>query len=126
MLPPIAKGNMMLKDGVATIKGYTMNKPGFLRCRVWATVDGEKYDECATVGFDVDKIKATTVTPKDFKEFWAGSLKANEAIEMLPQMTLVPERCTSKVDVYLAKFQNYKVGSFIYGTLCVPDRKSVV
>ena len=34
MLPPIAKGNITLKNGKATVKGYTMNKPGFLRCRV--------------------------------------------------------------------------------------------
>ena len=120
MLPPIAKGNMVLKDGTTTIKGYTMRKPGFLRCRVWATVDGVKYDECATAGFDIGQITPKTVMPADFKEFWEESLKRNEKLEMLPQMTLVPERCTSKVDVYLAKFQNYSKGSFIYGTLCVP------
>jgi cephalosporin-C deacetylase-like acetyl esterase len=122
MLPPIAKGNLTLKDGTTTIKGYTMKKPGFLRCRVWATVDGVKYDECATAGFDIDKITPTTKMPADFKEFWAQSLKINDNIEMLPQITLVPERCTSKVDVYLAKFQNYRVGSYIYGTLCVPKK----
>lgn len=120
MLPALAKGNLPLKNGKAVVKGYTMNKPGFLRCRVWAKVDGESYEECATAGFSVDKIKPTTVMPADFKEFWAQSLKMNEKIEMLPQITLVPERCTSKVDVYLAKFQNYRVESYIYGTLCVP------
>lgn len=122
MLPPIAKGKMVLKDGTTTIKGYTMQKPGFLRCHVWALVDGEKYDECATVGFDVESIKPTTVMPDGFKAFWEASLKINDGIEMLPQMTLIPERCTSKVDVYLAKFQNYRKGSFIYGTLCVPKK----
>ena len=122
MLPPIAKGNMVLKDGTATIKGYTMNKPGFLRCQVWATVGGEKYEECATAGFDVDKLVPTTKMPADFKQFWEESLKLNENLEMLPQLTLVPEQCTSKVDVYLAKFQNFRKGSFIYGTLCVPKK----
>ncbi|MBQ3026844.1 MAG: acetylxylan esterase, partial [Alistipes sp.] len=90
MLPPIAKGNMVLKDGTTTIKGYTMRKPGFLRCRVWATVDGVKYDECATAGFDIGQITPKTVMPADFKEFWAESLRRNEKLEMLPQMTLVP------------------------------------
>ena len=122
MLPPIAKGNMVLKDGTATIKGYTMTKPGFLRCQVWATVGGEKYEECATAGFDVDKLVPTTKMPADFKQFWEESLKLNENLEMLPQLTLVPEQCTSKVDVYLAKFQNFRKGSFIYGTLCVPKK----
>lgn len=120
MLPPIAKDDLTLKNGTTTLKGYTMKKPGFLRCQVWATVDGEKYEECATVGFDVDKITPKTVKPADFEEFWKESLKMNEKVEMLPQITLIPERCTSKVDVYLAKFQNYRKESFMYGTLCVP------
>ena len=122
MLPPIAKGNITLKNGKATVKGYTMKKPGFLRCRVWAKVGDVKYEECATAGFSVDKIKATTTLPADFKEFWAETLKKNEEIEMLPRLTLVPERCTDKVDVYLARFQNYTKKSFIYGTLCVPKK----
>lgn len=120
MLPPLAKGEMHIKGGKTTLKGYTMRKPGFLRCRVWAKVGDETYEECATVGFSVDKLKATTTMPADFKEFWDETLKANEKLEMLPQMTLLPERCTSKVDAYSIRFQNYRKGSFIYGTLCVP------
>lgn len=120
MLPALDKGNITLKGGEATIKGYTMRKPGFLRCRVWKKENNHLYEECATVGFSVDKIKATTLLPDDFKTFWAGELEANKKIEMLPQMTLIPERCTSKVDVYSARFQSFRKGAFIYGTLCVP------
>ncbi len=119
-LPPTKKGKMTLKDGTGKISGYTMNKPGFLRCRVWATVDGKKYEECATAGFDVDKILPSTILPDDFDEFWSNALKANEKIEMLPQLTLVPRKCTSKVNVYSASFQSFKKGSRIFGTLCVP------
>jgi cephalosporin-C deacetylase-like acetyl esterase len=39
---------------------------------------------------------------------------------MLPQLDLVPEKCTPKVKVYSASFQSFKKGSRIYGTLCVP------
>lgn len=120
MMPPLAKGNLTLKDGTTTIKGYTMQKPGFLQCRIWATVDGKRYDECATVGFDVEKIVPKTIKPDDFEEFWRKSLALNDNVEMLPEMTLIPERCTSKVDVYLARFQNFRKGSYIYGTMCVP------
>ena len=120
MLPALDKGKITLKEGKTTIKGYTMRKPGFLRCRVWAKVGEKSYEECATVGYSVDKIKATTTLPADFKEFWANELKANESIEMLPQMTLIPERCTAKVDVYSARFQSFKKKAYIYGTLCVP------
>ncbi len=124
MLPPLAKGKMVLRDGKTVIKGYTMRKPGFLRCRIWATVDGKTYEECATAGFDVDKIKATTTMPDDFEQFWRKALAENEQIELLPQLTLLPEHSTSKVDVYLAKFQNFRQGSYIYGTMCVPKQRT--
>ena len=47
MLPPLAKGDITLKNGKATVKGYTMKKPGFLRCRAWIKVGGKTYEECA-------------------------------------------------------------------------------
>lgn len=119
-LAPLKKGNMTLKDGTTTLSGYTMKKPGFLRCRVWAKVDGVKYEECATAGFDVEKIEPKTIMPDDFKEFWQKALDANAKIPMLPQLTLVPEKCTPTVNVYSASFQSYKKGSRIYGTMCVP------
>ena len=39
---------------------------------------------------------------------------------MLPQLELVPEKCTPKVNVYLASFQNLRKGCRMYGTMCVP------
>lgn len=120
MLAPIKKGDMTLKDGTTVLSGYTMKKPGFLRCRVWATVDGKKYEECATAGFDVERIEPKTVMPDDFKEFWAKAIADNQKIDMLPQLTLVPEKCTPKVNVYSASFQSFRKGSRIFGTLCVP------
>lgn len=119
-LSPLKKGNMTLKDGTTTFSGYTMRKPGFLRCRVWVTVDGRKYEECATAGFDVEKIEPKTVMPEDFVAFWQKALDDNAKIPMLPQLTLVPEKCTPTVNVYSASFQSYKKGSRIYGTMCVP------
>ena len=122
MLAPIKKGDMVLKDGTTVISGYTMKKAGFLRCRVWATVDGRKYEECATAGFDIDRIEPKTVMPDDFVEFWEKALAANRKIDMLPELMLVPEKCTSKVNVYSASFQSFRKGSRIYGTLCVPAK----
>ena len=119
-LEPLSKGNMTLKNGTTTLTGHTMRKPGFLRCRVWATVDGQRYEECATAGFDVDKIVATTIMPDDFDAFWQKALRDNEKVAMLPQLTLVPEKCTPTVNVYSASFQSFKKGSRIYGTMCVP------
>ncbi len=119
-LSPLEKGDLVLKKGTHKLSGHTMTKPGFLRCRVWATVDGKKYDECATAAFEKEKIVPKTVMPDDFDAFWQKEIAKNAKIDMLPQLDLVPEKCTPKVKVYSASFQSFQKGSRIYGTLCVP------
>ena len=119
-LAPLEKGDLVLKKGTHKLSGHTMTKPGFLRCRVWATVDGKKYDECATAAFEKEKIVPKTVMPDDFDAFWQKEIAKNAKIDMLPQLDLVPEKCTPKVKVYSASFQSFQKGSRIYGTLCVP------
>ena len=119
-LSPLDKGNLTLKKGTHKFSGHTMNKPGFLRCRVWVTVDGKKYDECATAAFEKEKIVPKTIMPEDFDAFWKKEIEKNAKIDMLPQLDLVPEKCTPKVKVYSASFQSFQKGSRIYGTLCVP------
>ena len=119
-LEPLEKGDKTLKCGSTKFSGYTMKKPGFLRCRVWAKVDGKKYDECATAAFEKEKIEPKTIMPKDFEAFWRAEIEKNQKIALLPQLDLVPEKCTPKVKVYSASFQSFKNGSRMYGTLCVP------
>ena len=119
-LEPLEKGDKTLKCGTAKFSGYTMKKPGFLRCRVWAKVDGKKYDECATAAFEKEKIEPKTILPADFAQFWKKEIEKNQKIALLPQLDLVPEKCTPKVNVYSASFQSFKNGSRMYGTLCVP------
>ena len=120
MQTPLKKGNMILKDGTAQIKAGTMKKPGFLRLRVWATYEGVRYYGVATAGFDIDRIEPTTTVPEDFDAFWTKVLADNDKLEMLPQLELVPEKCTPKVNVYSASFQNHRKGCRMYGTMCVP------
>ena len=119
-LAPLEKGDKTLKNGTITFSGHTMKKPGFLRCQVWAKVDGKKYDECATAAFEKEKIEPKTIMPKDFVEFWAKEIEKSKKIAMLPQLDIVPEKCTPKVTVYSASFQCFKNGTRMYGTLCVP------
>ncbi|MBQ9962975.1 MAG: acetylxylan esterase [Alistipes sp.] len=119
-LEPLEKGDKTLKCGSTKFSGYTMKKPGFLRCRVWAKVDGKKYDECATAAFEKEKIEPKTILPEDFAQFWKKEIEKNQKIALLPQLDLVPEKCTPKVKVYSASFQSFKNGSRMYGTLCVP------
>ena len=120
MMEPLKKEELALKNGKTQIKAGTMKKPGFLRLRVWATYDNVTYHGLATAGFDIHKIEPTTTPPADFDEFWTNVLAENNKLEMLPKLELVPEKCTQKVNVYLASFQNRRKGCRMYGTMCVP------
>lgn len=120
MMEPLKQGELTLKNGTTQIKAGTLKKPGFLRLRVWATHGDLTFYGLATAGFDIHKIEPTTTLPADFDEFWANVIDENNKLEMLPKLELVPEKCTPKVTVYLASFQNRRKGCRMYGTMCVP------
>ncbi len=109
-----------LKDGVAPIEGGTMDEPGFLRCRATALVDGKEYEGMATAAFNPLKIQPTTTLPDDFIEFWENAKAENKKIPVDAKLTLLPERCTAKVNVYQVSMQNFQENSRIYGILCIP------
>lgn len=117
--PTEKKENVVLKNGEITLKS-SMNTPGFLRCKVTATIDGMKYEEMATVGYDIEKIQPTTVDPKDFDEFWSNTIAEARKTPLAPKMTLLPERCTATQNIYEVSFQNERFGSRIYGILTTP------
>ncbi len=116
----------VLKSGSITIDGGTMKEPGFLRCWATATVDGREYKSYATAGFAPLDIVPTTTLPKDFVEFWEQEKQKAAKIPMDPIVTLIPERCTSKVNVYHVNLQNEKKDSRLYGILCVPKTEGKV
>lgn len=120
-LPDIKKEGIVLKDGKAEFSG-TMKAPGFYRLRVWAVVDGKRYEGLATAGFDPEKIQPTVKNPSDFDTFWASAIAEARKINLDPEITLMPERCTSAVNVYHISFQNERNGSRIYGILAVPKK----
>lgn len=120
MMPAFEKKEMELKDGETTIAGGTMNVPGFLRCIVYASYNGKEYTGLATAGFDPENIKPTVGYPSDFLDFWNHAKAENAKIPISPKVTLMPERCTDKVNVYHVSIQNYAMGSRIYGILSVP------
>ncbi len=115
------KGEITLKNGIGTINGGTLKKPGFLRCYAKVTVDGKTYERYATAGFDVDQIQPTTTLPSDFTEFWDNAKKELAKIQVKPVLTLMSERCTDKVDVYHVSMQN--IDGKIYGILCKPKKE---
>lgn len=120
-MEPVKSGEIQLKDGSATIKAGTMKKPGFLRCFARVTVDGRKYEKYATAGFDVEKIEPSAKLPADFTDFWNNWKSKLANIPVEPVLTLMPERCTDKVNVYHVSMKN--IDGKMYGILCVPKKE---
>jgi len=117
--PTEKKQGVKLKTGELTLKS-SMKEPGFLRCKVIAVVDGVKYEEMATAGYDVEKIQPATAEPKDFDAFWAGSIAEARRTPLAAKETLLPERCTSTMNFYEVSFQNG--AARVYGILTVPKK----
>lgn len=112
-----------LNNGTTVLNAGTLKTAGFLRCTVVAEVDGKQYRNLATAGFDPETIKPTVENPADFTQFWNDAKAGLAKIPMDARMTLLPERCTELVNVYHVNLQNYRVGSRLYGILCVPKRE---
>lgn len=121
-LEPGITDSAEVKDGTVSIDGGSMKQPGFLRCIVYATVDGKKYRNLATVAFEPEKITATTVMPSDFLDFWGNAKKELAKMPVDAKMTLLPERCSANVNVYQVNLQNLDVGMRVYGILCMPKK----
>lgn len=120
MMTPTKTGKLVLKNGTGTIDGGTMKEAGFLRCSVKAVYEGKSYSSLATAAFSPETIKPTTVEPADFIEFWENAKAEAAKIPLDASLRLLPERCTSKVNVYEVNMQNYRPGTRLYGILCVP------
>lgn len=113
-------GKETLKHGKLEINAGTMKKEGFLRCRAFVTYQGRQYEGVATVGFNPEKLQPTTTMPEDFLTFWEDNKQAAKKWALEPMMTLLPEKCTDKVNVYHVSFANNDYASRMYGILCVP------
>lgn len=123
MMDPHKTGDLELKKGVTEIQAGSMQQPGFLRCQVVARYNGRNYNGIATVGFEPHKLEPVTELPNDFVEFWDNAKAEAAKIPMDVKMTLIPERCTEKLNVYNVSIQSYQYNSRIYGVLCVPKAK---
>lgn len=120
MMTPHLKGKVKLHNGVGTIEAGTMKTPGFLRCRVYMKKGDRDYQGIGTVGFSPEKLRPITRQPADFHEFWNKEIEKARKYDLEPMMTLMPERCTPKVNVYHVSWANNDWGSRMYGILTVP------
>ncbi len=110
------------KDKPVLVEAGTMKVPGFLRCKVSVTIEGVRYENLATAAYSPEQIKPTTELPADFVAFWEKAKADAAKVPMDAKLTLLPDRCTEKVNVYQANIQNYKPGMRLYGILCVPKK----
>ena len=120
---PDKKNSVILPKGTTTIDGGTMKSAGFLRCIATVQVDGQEYRGLATAGFDPLTISPTVEIPADFVKFWDEAKTEAAKIPVDAKMTLMPERCTEKVNVYHVSLQNFRNRSRVYGILCVPRKE---
>lgn len=125
MMKPFKSASQVIKKGSIIIDAGTMNKPGFLRCEVYAKYGDKVYKGLATVGFNPEKIEPTEKYPNDFWDFWNKAKSDAAKIPMDIKMTLIPERCNDKLNVYNVSVQSFEYGNRLYGVLCVPkgDKK---
>ena len=122
-MTPVLKDSLMLHQPSLSVNGGTMKIPGFLRCIATATVDGKEYEGTTTVGFDPLKIQPVINLPNDFSDFWNQAKKELASIPLDARITLMPGRCTEKVNVYQVNMQNYPGMNRLYGILCVPKKE---
>jgi cephalosporin-C deacetylase len=113
------KDSLETTSGTLTVESEGMKTAGFLRLIAYAYVNGRQYRGLATAGFEPIKINPTVTMPNDFDSFWSNAKNELAQIPLDARITLLPERCTEKVNVYHVNIQNYG-NSRLFGILCVP------
>jgi hypothetical protein len=106
-MPKEKTGVLTLNNGMTTLEAGTMKQPGFLRVEVEADYNGKTYKGIGTAAFEPEKIQPTVKTPADFLAFWQHEKTELAKIPLQPKLTLLPERCTDKVNVYHVSFRNF-------------------
>ncbi len=96
------KDSLVLVNGTLVVDGGSLKEPGFLRCTAIASVNNKTYRGLGTAGFDPQLIKPTVANPSDFTAYWEQAKTDLAKIPLDARMTLMPERCTENVNVYLS------------------------
>lgn len=120
---PFRRDSAVLKTGTLTVEGGTLKTGGFIRCIVWARIDGKEYRGLATAGFAPLTIQPTIEKPADFNAFWDKVKTDLAKVPIDARMTLLPDRCTENVNVYHVNIQHFRPGTRLYGILCVPKKE---
>lgn len=122
-MDPLKKDSLVLANGTLTADGGTMKDPGFLRCIATATINNKTYRGLGTAAFNAQQIQPAITNPADFSTYWEQAKAELATVPLDARMTLLPERCTEKVNVYHVNLQNFRPGTRLYGILCVPKKE---
>jgi cephalosporin-C deacetylase-like acetyl esterase len=121
-MEPVRTGTLDLPKGTATLKVPGLKTAGFQTLKATVTIDGNTYSNYTTIGYEPEKIVPTIQLPDDFRTFWDNAKAQAAKVPLNPRMTLAPDRCTDKVNVYYIEYQNDAPGSFMHGVLCIPRK----
>lgn len=124
---PLETHTAAVPPGGLVIDGGTLKEPGFLRCIVTAQVAGKTWKGIATAAYEPEKIKPTQVEPEDFDAFWAKGRAELAKVPLEAKLTLLPDQCTDRVNVYHVSFRNIspewmETKGRIYGIYCEPKK----
>src|SRR5690554_7646319 len=120
LFPAREKGVLELKEGRAVLELGTLDEPGFLDCRLWVELDGERFRHHVKVGFDPHLLQHYTQLPDDFTAFWEAGKEKAAACPPKVEKEYVPAYSNELVDCYLVKLQVFEKGQFMYGYLTMP------
>ena len=111
-------------DGLV-VDGGTLQEGGFIRLKASVEIAGKTYEGKATAAFAPETIKPWQTEPADFDAFWQKGKADLAKIPLEARLTLMPEACTDKVNVYHVSFRTLNQAwnpspPRVYGILCEP------
>jgi hypothetical protein len=122
-MEPTTSDSVISGNGVVKIDGGSMKAPGFLRCVATVTINNKTYKGLGTGAIDPGKIVPSITQPPGFDAYWQQAKAELAKVPMDARMTLLPERCTENINVYQVNLQNFRVGTRLFGILCVPKKE---
>jgi cephalosporin-C deacetylase-like acetyl esterase len=124
MMPAEKKTVAVPLEGLV-VDGGTLNTGGFIRCKAATEVAGRTYHGAATAAFAPETIQPFQTEPADFDAFWQRGKDELAKVPLEARLTLLPDACTDKVNVYHVNFRTVNQAwnpqpPRIYGILCEP------
>ncbi len=115
----LGKKTLDLATPDGAVFGVGLDQPGFVRVKASFIQGKARYEGTAAVGFDPEKIVATTVDPEDFDTFWRTARNQLAELPVDVQLTPLEKQSGANVDCYAISFANVD-NTRIYGFLSVP------